>query len=93
MIEGYSLIGESDQLPTGDAGAGLPTIDLRYAGVQTIPVPGGFCFDDPSFLLLLAVNTWERQTHANAPASFEWDIDTTRMGTADLRGLHLRAGR
>ena len=32
VIEGYSLIGESSQLPTGDEGAGLPTIDLRYAG-------------------------------------------------------------
>ena len=45
--------------------------------------PGGFCFDDPSFLLLLAVNTWERQTHANAPASFEWDIDIDQDGDAD----------
>ena len=61
----------------------LPTIDLRYAGVQTIPVPAGFCFDDPSFLLLFAVNTWDRQTHADAPASFEWDIDIDQDGEAD----------
>ena len=83
QIEGYSLIGESSQLPAGEEGAGLPTIDLRYAGVQTIPVPAGFCFDDPSFLLLFAVNTWDRQTHADAPASFEWDIDIDQDGEAD----------
>ena len=91
VIEGYSLIGESSQLPTGDAGAGLPTIDLRYAGVQTIPVPAGFCLDDPSFLLLFAVNTWERQTHANAPAAFEWDIDTNQDGTADYAVFNFEA--
>ena len=42
-----------------------------------------------SFLLLLAVNTWERQTHANAPASFEWDIDTDRDGEADFAVFNL----
>jgi hypothetical protein len=82
-IEGYSLIGESSQLPTGGEGANLPTIDVRYAGVQTIPVPAGFCFEDESFLLLLSVNTWERQTHANAPAAFEWDLDIDADGEAD----------
>ena len=91
QVEGYSLIGESSQLPAGDEGAELPTIDLRYAGVQTIPVPGGFCFDDPSFLLLFAVNTWERQTHANAPASFEWDIDTNQDGEADYAVFNFEA--
>jgi hypothetical protein len=88
-VEGYSLIGESSQLPTGDAGANLPTIDLRYAGVVTIPVPAGFCFDDPSFLLLFAVNTWERQTHANAPAAFEWQIDIDQDGVADYAVFNL----
>ena len=48
-VEGYSLIGESSQLPTGEAGAGLPTIDLRYAGVQTIPIEASpTCFEEPS---------------------------------------------
>ena len=79
-IDGYSLVGESPVLPTGEEGANLPTIDLRYAGVQTIPVPAGFCSADESFLLLLAVNTWERQTHANAPSAFEWDLDTDGDG-------------
>ena len=91
-VEGYSLIGESPQLPTGEQGAGLPTIDLRYAGVQTIPLEAGpTCFDEESFLLLLAVNTWERQTHANAPASFEWQIDTNEDGEADYAVFNFEA--
>lgn len=82
QIEGYSLIGESSRLPIGAEGGQAPNIDLRYAGVQTIPVDD-FCVAGESFLLLLAVNTWERQTHANAPAAFEWDIDTDGDGDYD----------
>ena len=100
QIEGYSLIGESSELPASDPGTQLPEIDLRYAGVQTIPVPGGVCLDDPSFVLLLAVNTWDRQTHANAPSSFEWWLDTDGDGTdeyvifnLDLAGSALSDGR
>ena len=88
-IDGYSLIGTSPELPAAAPGQQLPTIDLRYAGVQTIPVPAGFCSGSDSFLLLLAVNTWERQTHANAPAAFEWDLDTTGDGEADFAVYNL----
>jgi hypothetical protein len=73
-VDGFSLLGESPVLPTGDEGANLPTIDLRSAGIQTFLTPPTFC--EAEFLLVFAVNTWERQTHANAPAAFEWDIDT-----------------
>ncbi len=83
-IDGYSLIGTSTQLPSGEPGQQLPTIDLRYAGVQTIPVPAGFCSGNDSFLLLLASNTWDRQTHAVAPSAFEWDLDTDGDGEADF---------
>ncbi len=88
-IDGYSLIGTSPELPAADPGQELPTIDLRYAGVQTIPVPAGFCSGSDSFLLLLAVNTWERQTHANAPSAFEWDLDTNGDGEADFAVYNL----
>ena len=88
-IDGYSLVGESPVLPTGGAGEGLPTVDLRYAGVQTIPVPAGFCSGSASFVLLLAVNTWERQTHANAPAAIEWDLDTDGDGEYDYAIFNL----
>jgi hypothetical protein len=80
-VDGYSLLGESPVLPTGGEGAELPTVDLRYVGVQTIPVDAADCTAE--FILLFAVNTWERQTHANAPAAFEWDIDTDGDGEYD----------
>ena len=85
-VEGYSLVGESPSLPTSGDGDNLPEIDLRYAGVQTFTgVPGAACgVADETFILALAVNTWQRQTHANAPASFEWQIDTDGDGEADF---------
>ena len=91
-IDGYSLIGVSSELPAADPGLQLPTIDLRYAGVATIPVPAGFCSANASFVLLLAVNTWERQTHANAPAAFEWDLDTDGDGDFDYAVFNLDIG-
>ena len=33
--------------------------------------------------MAFAVNTWERQTHANAPASFWFVLDTDQDGTDD----------
>ena len=76
QIDAYSLLGTSPDLPEGPVGGQAPVVDIKSIGVQTIPVEAGFCSADESFLLLLAVNTWERQTHANAPASFEWQLST-----------------
>jgi subtilisin family serine protease len=95
-VIGYSLIGQSPNNPNeGSRGGQNPVIDIKNVGVQTIFVPGdptpeedqfGLCVDDPtvdSFVLAFAVSTWERQTHANAPAAFEFDIDTSGDGVAD----------
>jgi len=83
QVDAYSLLAKSRDIPDGDIGENSPVIDLRSIGVQTIPVEAGFCSADDSFLLLFAVNTWERQTHANAPASFEWQLDTDGDGEVD----------
>jgi len=96
-VIGYSLIGQSPDNPNeGSLGGQNPVIDLKNVGVQTLVVPGdptpeegatGLCTEDPtldSFVLALAVSTWERQTHANAPAAFEFDIDTSGDGVADF---------
>jgi hypothetical protein len=82
-IDTYSLIGTSPNLPKGPRGGQAPVIDLRYVGVATFPVDAGFCSDQASFVMAFAVNTWERQTHANAPASFEFDLDVNQDGTFD----------
>ena len=96
-VIGYSLIGQSPDHPNeGSLGGQNPVIDLKNVGVQTLVVPGdptpeegatGLCTEDPtldSFVLALAVSTWERQTHANAPAAFEFDVDTSGDGEADF---------
>ena len=89
-IDGYSLLGESPVLVPGPPGAQNPIIDLRYVGVQTFPVSADDCTSQ--FVLSLAVSTWERQTHANAPAAFEWDIDTTGDGAPDYAVFNLDLG-
>jgi hypothetical protein len=82
-VESYSLIGVSPNQPEGGLGENNPNPDLRYAGYATYPVPAGFCSDDPSFVMAFAINTFERQTHANAPLSIEIDIDTDQDGNVD----------
>jgi hypothetical protein len=83
FVEAYSLLATSVDDPDSGMGDALADVDFRAIGVQTFPVPAGFCSADPSFLLALAVNTWDRQTHAAAPAFFEWDLDVDQNGTVD----------
>ncbi|MBX3010347.1 MAG: S8 family serine peptidase [Caldilineaceae bacterium] len=85
-VESYALIGISDNLPNGVAGAQRPTPDLRYLGYTTYSVPVSVCNPTtPSFVLVFAATTWERQTHANAPASYNLELDTDQDGRADYR--------
>ena len=46
-------------------------------------MPADFCSEEPSFILAIAINTFERQTHADAPAQFEVDLDTNHDGQVD----------
>ena len=82
-VEAYSLIGQNGNLPAGGAGENNPTPDLRYVGYATYPVEAGVCSADPSFVLAFAANTFEQQTHANYPFSFEVDIDADQNGAVD----------
>lgn len=83
FIDTYSLIGTSPN-DSVDPQPGQQQLlpDLRYVGVQTFPVPAGFCSDVPSFVMSFAVNTWDRQTHPN-PTSFQFELDTNTDGTPD----------
>lgn len=98
-VESYSLLATSPNLPEGGRGEQSPTPDIRRAGVQTYPVPAGFCSDQPSFIWGFAFNTWERQTHAIAPAEFQVWLDVDQDGTDDYVaftadfGLGLSDGR
>jgi hypothetical protein len=80
--DAYSLLAVSPNQPEGDIGAQSPTPDLRAVGINTIPVPAGFCSGQDSFLWLFAINTWERQEHL-MPVHFYVYLDTDQDGTDD----------
>ena len=82
--DAYTLIALSPDLPRGGRGEGSPTPDIRAIGVRTFQVPAGFCSSEPSYVMVFAVNTWERQTHANFPGIYWFDLDTDRDGTPDF---------
>ncbi|MGZ8474874.1 MAG: S8 family serine peptidase [Candidatus Limnocylindria bacterium] len=88
-IDGYSLVATSPDLPEGGIGEQSPITDIRAVGVQTYPVGAGDCSDDPSFILAIAINTWERQTHANAPNLFFVDLDVDGDGVYDYEVYNL----
>jgi minor extracellular serine protease Vpr len=84
QIDAYSLLHVSPDLPEGTRGDQSPVPDLRAVGINTFPVPAGFCSGQPSFLWAFAINTWERQTHAvSAPAYYSVFLDTDQDGVAD----------
>jgi subtilisin family serine protease len=81
--DAYALLAVSPNLPEGGLGAQSPTPDIRAVGINTYPVPAGFCSASPSFLWAFAVNTWERQEHL-LPVSHQIYLDTNRDGTDDF---------
>jgi minor extracellular serine protease Vpr len=80
--DAYALLALSDEQPQGGPGEQMPTPDLRAVGINTFPVPAGFCSANPSFLWTFAVNTWERQQHL-LPVSHQVYLDTNQDGTDD----------
>jgi hypothetical protein len=60
----------------------MPTPDIRAVGINTFPVPAGFCSANPSFLWTFAINTWERQEHL-LPVSHQVWLDTNQDGIDD----------
>jgi hypothetical protein len=80
LLDAFSLIGTSE--PKGEErtpGEGRFPLDLRAAGVQQFA--GGCGPDGDAFVF--ANSTYERQSIANAPVSFEWQLDVTGDGQAD----------
>jgi subtilisin family serine protease len=88
-IDTFSLLGRSPMLPgTPPApGSNQQIPDLKYFGVQTYPVPAGFCSADASFLLGFAFHTWERVTHANTVSMWAF-LDMDNDGTDDYAILN-----
>jgi minor extracellular serine protease Vpr len=80
--DAYSLLAVSADLPQGGVGAELPTPDIRAVGINTFPVPAGFCSANASFVWAFAVNTWERQQHL-LPVSHLVFLDVDQDGIDD----------
>ena len=80
--DAYSLLAVSEDIPEGSLGDQSPTPDIRAVGINTFPVPAGFCSASPSFIWAFAVNTWERQEHL-LPVSHQFWLDTNRDGEPD----------
>ena len=83
QIDAYSLLAVSPNLPEGGFGEQMPTPDIRAVGINTFPVPAGFCSADPSFLWAFAINTWERQSHL-LPVSHQVSLDIDQDGITDF---------
>ncbi len=79
-IDAYELLGTSSNLSQN--GMGLPpVIDLKAVGVAT--------FADPScgtegWLMQFAISSYYRQSHADAQAAFNIDLDINRDGKFDF---------
>ena len=90
--DAYELVAISPDLPRGSRGGQSPSPDIRAIGVRTFLVPAGFCSADPSYVIVFAVNTWERQTHANFPGIYWIDLDTDRDGTPNFAVFNFDLG-
>jgi minor extracellular serine protease Vpr len=82
QLDAYALLAESPELPRGPLGGQSPTPDIKSVGINTFPVPAGFCSADPSFLWTFAVDTWQDQSHV-LPVSHQFWLDTDRDGVDD----------
>jgi hypothetical protein len=82
--DAYTLIAVSPNQPEGGAGQQSPTPDLRAVGVNTFPVPAGFCSGVDSFVWAFAINTWERQEHL-MPVHHYVLLDTNQDGIDDYQ--------
>ena len=80
--DAYALLATSPQLPVGARGEQSPTPDIRAVGINTFPVPAGYCSANASFIWAFAVNTWGRQQHL-LPVSHQIYLDTNRDGIDD----------
>ncbi len=82
--DAYSLLAISPDLPEGDRGGQSPTPDIRAVGINTFPVPAGFCSGEPSFIWAFAVNTWEPQSHL-VPVRHYIYLDIDQDGVDDYQ--------
>lgn len=81
--DAYALLAISPNQPEGGRGEQSPMPDIRAVGINTFPVPAGFCSANPSFVWAFAINTWERQEHL-LPVTHQFWLDTNQDGVSDF---------
>jgi len=79
----YGLIATSPNDADTGNGDDQADVDLRYVGVRQFTDAINDFGCDSSIAIQFAVNTWDRQVHANGPALFEFDLDYGQDGTID----------
>jgi minor extracellular serine protease Vpr len=82
QLDSYALLAESPEIPSGPMGGQSPVPDIKSVGINTFPVPAGFCSANASFLWVFAVDTWEDQSHL-VPVSHQVYLDTNQDGVDD----------
>jgi minor extracellular serine protease Vpr len=87
QVGSFSLIATSPDDPATGLGDNVADVDLHYVGFRSID--GEILGCDSPIALQFAVNTWDRQVHAIAPATFEFDLDTTGDGAPDFAVINL----
>ncbi len=80
--DAYALLATADPLTPGGRGEQSPTPSIRAVGINTFPVPAGFCSANASFLWTFAISTWGRQEHL-LPVSHQVYLDVNRDGVDD----------
>jgi subtilisin family serine protease len=89
-IGSFSLIATSPNDPGTGRGDNIADVDLRYVGFRSMDGAVFGCESPLAFQF--GVNTWDRQVHAIAPATFEFDLDTNGDGTNDWAVINLDLG-
>jgi minor extracellular serine protease Vpr len=80
--DAYALLATGPALQPGGRGEQMPSPSMRAVGINTFPVPAGFCSANPSFIWAFAVNTWVPQEHL-VPVSHQIWLDTNQDGIDD----------
>lgn len=80
--DAFALVATSPDMPEGPKGGQSPTPDLAAVGVNTFPVPAGFCSGQASFIWAFAIATHEEQSHV-LPVSHQVWLDTNNDGIDD----------
>lgn len=89
FVDAFSLIGTNPFVKaSGGAGTGQIAVDPRYIGVRSIVNGCG----SGNTAIQLALNTYQRTTHANYPVEIDVDFDTNGDGNYDYTGFTVESG-